>query len=76
MSFGGFLGIGDRHHPLPWSMLHYDEGLGGYVVNVSREQLERAPSYAPGEAMTFGNEAWGRQVQDDHGIVPQWAPSV
>ena len=21
MSFGGFLGIGDRHHPLPWASL-------------------------------------------------------
>jgi sporulation protein YlmC with PRC-barrel domain len=23
MSFGGFLGIGDRYHPLPWSVLDY-----------------------------------------------------
>jgi hypothetical protein len=44
MSFGGFLGIGERYHPLPWKALTYDTGLGGYVVDVSREQLERAPS--------------------------------
>ena len=24
MSFGGFLGIGDRYHPLPWDVLTYD----------------------------------------------------
>ena len=24
MSFGGFLGIGDKYHPLPWSQLRYD----------------------------------------------------
>src|SRR5271157_4713362 len=24
MSFGGFLGIGDRYHPLPWDALTYD----------------------------------------------------
>jgi PRC-barrel domain len=29
MSFGGFLGIGDRYHPLPWSVLTYDPGQGG-----------------------------------------------
>ena len=45
MSFGGFLGIGERFHPLPWQSLTYDPGLGGYVVNVTREQLEGAPSY-------------------------------
>ncbi|HTZ37046.1 MAG TPA: PRC-barrel domain-containing protein [Stellaceae bacterium] len=45
MSFGGFLGIGESYHPLPWRMLTYDTRLGGYVVDVDREQLERAPSY-------------------------------
>jgi sporulation protein YlmC with PRC-barrel domain len=33
MSFGGFLGIGDSYHPLPWHSLTYDEAHGGYVVN-------------------------------------------
>ena len=45
VGFGGFLGIGEKYHPLPWSQLDYDENLGGYRVNLSREQLERAPSY-------------------------------
>src|SRR3954453_8038244 len=38
MSFGGFLGIGERYHPLPWKALTYDTGLGGYGVGVRREQ--------------------------------------
>ena len=29
LSMGGFLGIGERHHPLPWNVLTYDEELGG-----------------------------------------------
>lgn len=49
MSFGGFLGIGERYHPLPWTVLTYDTRLGGFVVDLSREQLERAPSYARDE---------------------------
>jgi hypothetical protein len=47
MSFGGFLGLGERVHPLPWQSLNYDPALGGYVVDVTREQLEGAPSYDP-----------------------------
>ena len=27
MSFGGFLGIGNQYHPLPWSVLKYDTNL-------------------------------------------------
>jgi len=29
MSFGGFLGIGERYHPLPWASLDYDVDQGG-----------------------------------------------
>ena len=49
LGFGGFLGIGERYHPLPWKALDYDPKLGGYAVDVSREQLERAPSCASDE---------------------------
>ena len=45
MSFGGFLGIGESYHPLPWRVLAYDTRLGGYVVDLDRSQLEKAPSY-------------------------------
>ncbi|HEY1798954.1 MAG TPA: PRC-barrel domain-containing protein [Stellaceae bacterium] len=46
MSFGGFLGIGERYHPLPWRALTYDTRLNGYVIDIDRNRLEAAPSYA------------------------------
>jgi hypothetical protein len=46
MSFGGFLGMGERYHPLPWAQLTYNAEAGGYVVNLDRDRLEAAPSYA------------------------------
>jgi hypothetical protein len=45
MSFGGFLGIGESYHPLPWRVLSYDPKLGGYVVDIDRNRLEGAPRY-------------------------------
>jgi len=44
MSFGGFLGMGEKQHPLPWSALTYDEHKGGFVVNLDKKQLEGAPT--------------------------------
>ena len=67
MSFGGFLGIGERYHPLPWKALTYDTNLGGYVVDVSREQLERAPSYARDET-PWATPGYGRSVSDYYGM--------
>ena len=45
LGFGGFLGIGERYHAMPWSMLDFDPQRGGYVVSLSKEVLERAPTY-------------------------------
>ena len=46
VGFGGFLGIGEKYHPLPWSLLNYDESDGNYIVNLSRDQLQAAPAYS------------------------------
>src|ERR1700748_1902048 len=53
MSFGGFLGLGDSYHPLPWQALNYSESQGGYVVNLDRSRLEGAPSYRASETSTW-----------------------
>lgn len=63
MSFGGFLGIGNRYHPLPWSMLTYDESLDGYRVDLDRELLEGAPAYAESEMM-WSDPAFGTTISD------------
>lgn len=59
MSFGGFLGIGDRYHPLPWSVLTYDTGQGGYMVDLDRTMLEGAPTYGASETPNWGDRTWG-----------------
>jgi hypothetical protein len=72
MSFGGFLGIGDRHHPLPWSVLHYDTRQGGYVVNLDKDKLQNAPSYGDSDRPNWEDEKFGRSVHDYYGVPPYW----
>ena len=67
MSFGGFLGVGERYHPLPWGALTYDTKLGGYVGDLGREQLEGAPSHGRDEA-PWGDPAYGRGISDYYGV--------
>lgn len=70
MSFGGFLGIGHDHYPLPWSKLEYDETLGGYRVDVTKEQVEKAPKFEGDEyAWTKDN---GARIYDYYGVPPYW----
>ncbi len=67
MGFDGFLGIGERYHPLPWKTLAYDTRLGGFVIDLTRDQLERAPSYTLEETPWAGPK-YGRSVHDYYDI--------
>lgn len=72
MSFGGFLGMGERHHPLPWGVLKYDTDLGGYVVDLDKETLRNAPSYAKDESFDFEQRAAAQKLHDYYRIPPYW----
>jgi hypothetical protein len=63
MSFGGFLGLGADHYPIPWQRLTYNEKLGGYEVNIPDEQLKNAPRYATGEEWKW-DRLQGQRIHD------------
>lgn len=67
MEFGGFLGMGTDVYPLPWETLKYDTGLGGYVVSLTKEQLEGAPRYARETTQDY-NDDYGRKVNEYYGV--------
>lgn len=46
MSFGGFMGLGHSHYPLPWNAIKYDQESEGYVTNVTENQLKDAPEFS------------------------------
>ncbi len=46
IGFGGFLGIGEKYHAVPWSTLDYSTDSDGYVVPFTKEQLQSAPAYS------------------------------
>jgi sporulation protein YlmC with PRC-barrel domain len=64
MSFGGFLGIGEKYHPLPWEALTYDEDKGGYNIDLSEDQLRRAPTLTADELDNFGRGTDDRRFSD------------
>jgi hypothetical protein len=78
MSFGGFLRIGEKFHPLPWSLLDYDPDRGGFVVPLDKEMLEAAPHYDRYELgalggpshLTYGERIFG--YYGPYGSVPYW----
>ena len=50
LSFGGIFGLREHVHPVPWEVLSYDVDLDAYVIDLSREELENAPTLRLDEA--------------------------
>jgi len=73
MSFGGFLGVGNRYHPLPWNTLKYDTRQGGYVVGLTKEQLEGAPTFGRDDAPAWGDRSYEQGIHDYYRTTPYWA---
>ena len=46
LGFGGILGVGQKHLPIPWARLKYEPTLGAYQLDLTEEELNRAPSFA------------------------------
>jgi hypothetical protein len=66
LQFGGVFGIGSDYYPLPWNQLRYSPNLGGYIVDLDRSVLEKAPRYSQAEEPAF-DTTYGRQVTDYYG---------
>ena len=67
MSFGGFLGIGERYHPLPWDKLTYDVDKGGYNVGATTDELRAGPTYSRDELDEFETRDRDSEVDDYYG---------
>lgn len=67
LEFGGFLGMGTDHYPLPWGILKYDTSKDGYVVPLDRSALDGAPRFADGEPPSYSDD-YGRKLHDYYGM--------
>jgi len=68
MSFGGFLGMGESYHPLPWRALTYDTRQGGYVVDIDRNRLEKAPYYGAGAEPDWADRTYTHGIDTYYGF--------
>jgi hypothetical protein len=69
MNFGGFLGMGEEQHPLPWKSLRYDTSLGGYVTDLTKDQLTGAPERVSDWSR---DRAYETRLHDYYGLAPYW----
>jgi PRC-barrel domain len=69
MSFGGFLGLGHSHYPIPWSALKYDTALQGYRTGITESQLKDAPQFSDD---SWGDRGWETRLHQHYGAPYYW----
>ncbi len=69
LSFGGFLGLGHSHYPLPWGALTYDTALDGYKTTVTEAQLRDAPEFSDD---AWASRDWQTQTYSHYKVQPYW----
>ena len=72
LSFGGFLRLGEKHLPIPWERLKYDPAIGAYAIDISDDELAKAPSYAADKDFDWGDRSQERQLHDFYQARPYW----
>jgi len=72
LRFGGLLGIGEKHLPIPWGKLKFDPALQAYQVDISDDELAKAPSYAADKEFDWGDRGQETHLHDYYKARPYW----
>jgi len=72
VSFDGFMTIGEKYHPVPWSSLTYDENKGGYIVGFTKDQLRAAPVDSIDDLLKNSGTAYRDRVYDYYKAPHYW----
>ncbi len=72
LTFGGFLGMGQKHLPIPWARLKYDRTLGAYQLDLNEDELRRAPSFAADKEFDWGDRSQEIEIHNFYRVPPYW----
>ena len=73
MSFGGFLGMGDKLFAVPWDALELDTEHKGFVLRVEKDRLESAPGFDKNHWPAMADPTWAYAIHEYYESKPYWA---
>jgi sporulation protein YlmC with PRC-barrel domain len=73
LSFGGFLGLGEKYFAIPWSALTAKAGEDDtLILNVDKERLKNAPGFDKNSWPNMADRTWGQEIHSYYGVAPYW----
>src|SRR5579872_6362367 len=72
LSFGGIFGLGQKHLPIPWTQLKYNPDVEAYELNLSDDELKRAPAYEADTDFDWGDRSQEIVIHNYYRKQPYW----
>ncbi|MGH8612669.1 MAG: PRC-barrel domain-containing protein [Gammaproteobacteria bacterium] len=72
LSFGGFLGMGDKLFAIPWNALTLDAENERFILDVPKERLDSAPGFDKDHWPSMADQRWGTEIHSYYGTRPYW----
>lgn len=70
LSFGGFLGMGEKLFAVPWSALTLDTVNKRFVLDINKDRLENAPGFDKDNWPNMADASWIKGIHDYYGVTP------
>ncbi len=73
LSFGGFVGMGNKLFAVPWTAFEFSNTENKLIFNVDKEKLEAAPGFdKDAKWPDFADRTWGHDIYKYYGYDPYW----
>jgi hypothetical protein len=69
LSFGGFLGLGNKLFAIPWQALRYDPTESCYRLPVDKERLKNAPGFDKDDWPDTTDPTWVNGLREFYGVT-------
>lgn len=70
LSFGGFMGMGEKLFAVPWEALTLDTANKRFVLNTDKASLENAPGFDKDKWPNMADSSWAAGIHAYYGTTP------
>jgi len=70
LSFGGFMGMGDKLFAVPWQALHLDTINKRFVLDIDKQRLQNAPGFDKDAWPDMADAQWAQHIHSFYGTDP------
>ncbi len=70
LSFGSFLGMGEKLFAVPWRALTLDRKNKRFILDVEKDRLKNAPGFDKSHWPNMADQSWSNDIHTYYGVKP------